>query len=130
MKASYFFILLASAALSRLSAQVEVTFGPGIEAHVEQYVATAAKSKSKGFRVQLLSLNGPQAKDEAQRAKTLFQRSWPDHAAYMIWDSPNWKLRVGDFRTRLDATLFWKQVHIQFPQAYVVMDEVKPRQEK
>jgi hypothetical protein len=130
MKAVYFFILMACGIFGSLSAQVEVTFGPGIESHVEQYKATAAKAKSKGFRVQLLSLNGPQAKDEIQKAKMVFQRSWPNHAAYMIWDSPNWKLRVGDFRTRLDATLFWKQLHLQFPQAYVVMDEVKPRQEK
>ncbi len=130
MKAIYFFILLAYLGWGTLSAQVSVEFGPGIEAQVEQYRATAAKAKTKGFRVQLLSLNGPQAKDEAQKARLLFQRSWPQHAAYMVWDSPNWKLRVGDFRTRLDATLFWKQVYLQFPQAYVVMDEVKPRQEK
>lgn len=130
MKAAHFLTIAGFLLCFELHAQVQVYYGPGIEEHVENYRQQAAKTKTKGFRVQLLSLNGPKAKDEVQQARQLFIKSWPEHAAYVTWDAPNWKLRVGDFRTRLDATLFWKQIYTHFPQSYVVMDEVKPRQEK
>ena len=91
-----------------------------------QWLETRKREKVKGFRVQLVSLNGTHAREEMQRIRNQFLQVYPEWPIYEKWEAPNWKLRVGNFTTALDATLFRRQIKGMFPQAYVVIDEVKP----
>jgi hypothetical protein len=116
--------------MSSLCGQAILQFDGQSEVLITQYSAIQQESKFRGFRVQLLSASGPQAKDEVNILKNQFQKDYPDFTAHLKWDAPNWKLRVGDFRNRLDALLFQRLIQSQYPQSYVVSDEVKMRSEK
>jgi len=118
------FISLSSLLFSQQPGKVVVRFDRGIESTVNAYSVSASEEKIKGFRVQLCSESGNNARGVANSVKANFLRQFDGVAAYLIWESPNFKVRVGDFKNRLDATLFWKQIIENFPQAYVVADEV------
>jgi hypothetical protein len=105
---------------------VSVSMDPRIGQVIEDHKIATAEARIKGFRVQLCSESGNNAKAAANAQKAAFLRQYPGMAAYLIWESPNFKVRIGDFKTRLDATLFWKQIQSAFPESYVVMDEIKP----
>ena len=60
----------------------------------------------------------------ANAIKANFLRLYPEYSAYLDWESPNFKVRVGDFKLKLDAMLFWKQIKDFFPKSYVVRDEI------
>lgn len=115
-----------SRSLEADSGVVQEHWEPGLKSQYMQWLEARKKEKTKGFRVQLVSLNGAEAREELQRLRKQFLQVYPDWPIYEKWEAPNWKLRVGDFSTALDATLFRQQVKGLFPQAYVVIDDVKP----
>lgn len=79
-----------------------------------------------GFRVQIYMDSGNQARLRTQRARAEFEQKYPDTKAYITYDEPNFKLRVGDFRTRLDARRFLEEIASDYPsdQVYIVIDNI------
>lgn len=122
MKKVFFFILFT---LSYLYSQVEVTYDAGIQETMSSYVALNTEEKPQGFRVQICSESGNAAKDVANGEKARFYHIYDDYKAYMVWESPNFKVRVGDFKNRLEANLFWFKIKEDFPASYVVMSEIE-----
>lgn len=120
----FFCIISFSGFSQQTSGSLVIHFDRGVESAIQGYIAQVTEEKPKGFRVQLCSESGNNAKTIANGIKSQFLSKYRDVPAYLIWESPNFKVRVGDFKTRLDATLFWKQIQDQFPQSYVVMDQI------
>lgn len=104
---------------------VEVDFEPGIQGVLGGYVSRATEDKPGGFRVQICTESGNNARSLANQTKSQYYQKYDGKKAYLIWESPNFKVRVGDFKNRLEATLYWKQIVEDFPASYVVMDEIK-----
>lgn len=105
--------------------KVEVNFEPGIEGILGGYTSRAVEEEPQGFRVQICTESGNNARDIANGEKARYYTKYEGKKAYLKWESPNFKVRVGDFKNRLEATLYWKQVSVDFPASYVVMDEIK-----
>jgi len=82
------------------------------------------KQKKYGWRVQIFFDSGNNSKSRAFSKKGLFMAKFPDVGSYMTFQSPNYKIRVGDFRTRMDAEGFKQQILGDFPDAFVVKDEI------
>lgn len=75
-----------------------------------------------GYRVQIyFGVNRPKASE----VKLDFVQRYPDMSAYLTYQQPNYKVRVGDFINRFEALRFMKQVEGIFPTVFVVPDEVK-----
>lgn len=76
----------------------------------------------EGFRIQLYSGSGIQAKKEALVAKTKFLGLFPNESIYVIYTAPFWRVRVGDFRFKNEALPLLNQVKKHFPSSYAVKD--------
>lgn len=77
----------------------------------------------EGVRIQIYRGSGRNAREEANQAKAKFISDFPGVEAYVRFDPPNYfKVRVGDFRTRHEATALLYKVSPKFPQAYIVKD--------
>lgn len=79
-----------------------------------------------GFRVQLTSESGQGSQARANDVKARFMSNYKDLNSYLVWEAPNFKIRVGDFRTKFEAAMFWKQIQAEFPNSYVVEDKINP----
>lgn len=78
--------------------------------------------KSKGYRIQLyFSAESSNAKE----MKTKFQLKYPEAANYLIFEAPYFKLRAGNFRTKLESYKFLKEIITEFPGAFIVQDEIE-----
>lgn len=81
-----------------------------------------------GYRVQVYSSNRQQtAKSEAmQLEQTLADHI--DRKVYVVYNSPFWKVRIGDFRTVEDAAAYKDEIVRQFPNlqasTYIVPDKI------
>ncbi len=118
-------VLFTTGLFAQTAGKVEVAFDPGIEGIMGGYIAKALDEEPQGFRVQICTESGNNARDIANGQKAHFYTKYEGKKAYLEWDTPNFKVRVGDFKNRLEATLYWKQVSEDFPTSYVVMDEIK-----
>lgn len=82
----------------------------------------ASKMSMPGFRIQLYFGN---ERIKAQEIKSSFLQKHPKATAYMVYHQPNFKVRVGDFRTRLEAAGFLKLISEDFKTSFIVPDDVK-----
>lgn len=78
-----------------------------------------------GYRVQLFSGSGTDARQEANDLRAEFMGIHPDVPAYLIYQVPNFKVRVGDFRTELEAIRLQRELSYQYPGGFVARDLVK-----
>ena len=87
-----------------------------------------AQSKKKGtidgFRLQIYFGSGEKAHDQAIKIKTDFLASYPVVKAYLLFKSPDFIVRIGDFRTKSEALKMQKMLLFQFPNAFIVADEI------
>jgi hypothetical protein len=80
------------------------------------------KRTMSGYRVQIY-FGSQRAK--ATEVKTDFLQLFPKTGAYLSYQQPNFKIRVGDFKTRLEAMKFLKEIQPVYGSAFLVKDEVK-----
>jgi hypothetical protein len=77
-----------------------------------------------GFRIQVFSDSGINSKNKAQSAQSEFQARFPSVGVYLSFKSPNYKVRIGDFRTKLDAQRFLVELTADFPNAFIITDQI------
>lgn len=74
-----------------------------------------------GFRVQIY--NGSDRR-EAFAAQARFKEMHRKHNAYITYKAPNYYLRVGDFRTRLEAQRFLNELKPNFPIVFIFREKI------
>lgn len=87
------------------------------------------KDPSAGFRVQLLSTRSVAEADSVRDyfvawADTTIEGYEPD--AYVIFRSPHYRVRVGDFQDRKRAVNFSGMLKSKYPDAWVVHEQIEP----
>ena len=81
-----------------------------------------------GFRIQVM--NTPD-RNKVFAAKTKVYQAFPDLKPYLLYQPPNYKLRVGNFRTQEEAEDFVKQLSSIFPSGlYVIRDTIEVTPER
>lgn len=86
--------------------------------------ASEAASGIDGWRIQIYNSSGRVARDEANDERTRFLNKYSDLKAYLIYQPPYFKIRVGDYRSRQEAYKMYKQIVKQFPVSYIVPDNI------
>lgn len=77
----------------------------------------------KGFRLQIISTN---SRDAANKVKSDLLIQFPEHKSYLSFQSPYYKVRVGNFLKREDAEKLRKQLSKFYPQGvFVVQDAIE-----
>ncbi len=74
----------------------------------------------KGFRLQVAST---QNREEAFKLKTLLMSRFSTHKAYILFQSPYFKVRIGNFLKREDAEKLRQQMQKQFPSGVYLVDD-------
>jgi hypothetical protein len=123
-----FFLFIAgglslSAQTASDSIQKGVNADPRLQTLVSKHEEVNASGKEKGYRVQIY-FGADKSKANEMKAKFL-GRYAGDIKAYEVYEVPNFKIRVGDFRTRLDAYRFLKKIRSEFPSAFLVESEIE-----
>jgi len=72
-----------------------------------------------GYRIQIFFGSGREAREKAYEAKALFISDFPLVPAYVLYEAPYFKVRVGDYRTKREATSLFNQLRRKFPDAYI-----------
>ena len=89
-----------------------------------------SKGEYKGYRLMVLNTNN---RDLAYKTRTDILRYFPDNNVYMAYQSPYFKIKVGDFLKKEDAEKFKKELSRVLTQnsVFVMQDiiNVKPEEE-
>jgi len=78
----------------------------------------------EGYRIQIFFESGNFSKRLALEAKSAFVEKYSDVPSYVLFHEPYYKVRIGDYRTRMEAEKFLKEIERDYPNAFVVSDEI------
>lgn len=77
----------------------------------------------EGFRIQIYNSSDRNAKIESAKVRQEFMNQFPDVVSYLLFAEPAWyKVRVGNFRSRTEATRLFLIISKKFPNADLVPD--------
>jgi hypothetical protein len=77
-----------------------------------------------GFRIQLFSDSGNNSKTKAQAVHDEFLSKYPEIGVYLTFKSPNYRVRIGNYRTKLDAQRFLIELAVDYPNAFIITDQI------
>lgn len=106
---------------------VEVNKDPRIDSLIARRIELSkggANGQVNGYRIQIFSGTGRQ---EAYTTQTEFKSLHPDVKSYISYVQPNYKVRVGDFRTRLEAEKLMNQLKQYFTVLFVIPQAINPK---
>jgi len=93
---------------------------------LSEFVGTPQKNepgvKIRGYRLQLF-FNPDKDKVNQKRSDYLARHS--DHPAYIDYLAPNFRLRAGNFRVKLQAQQWQDELKVDFPDAIIVEDWIE-----
>jgi len=127
-----FFILLFSAGSlkAQTRGKLEVIKDPRIDTLAARRLSGArgggsasVSFSSYGYRVQIFT--GSRRAD-AFNAQARFQQLYPNIRTYVTYVEPNFKVRVGDFRTRMEAAKMAAQLRSVFPVVFIMSEKINP----
>jgi hypothetical protein len=77
-----------------------------------------------GYRVEIFFSSNADAKEKALRKKIEFLSIYPDNTVHIKYISPNFRVRVGDFRTKNEALKLYREIKDTYPVAFIVSDKI------
>ena len=110
---------------STLSGKITIKTDLGFNELVEKYKKVNYSSSSiEGYRVQISTDAGNNAKDISNKVLQEFKSAFSDVSAYIIYQQPNFKVRCGDFRYKSEARKLQKRIAYMYPSTFIVKDEI------
>jgi len=122
------FVFISAAAAAQTRGTVTETKDPRIDSVIAKRLALSklpnnplAPTSANGFRVQFFMGSD---RTEAYKAQSKFNDLYPDVKTYMSYNDPNFKVKAGDFKTRLEATRLMEQLRNQFTSLIVISEKI------
>jgi len=90
------------------------------QGEVNAAIKKANARTAKGYRLLVINTN---KRDDAIAAKTKVYTNFPELKAYLVYQSPYFKLKVGNFKTREEAEQYQKSLGYYFPKGVFIMSD-------
>ena len=126
-----FFMLLSVAASAQTKGKVTVAKDSRIDSLIALRIALSkspnavpgvySPTSTQGYRVQIFSGSN---RNDAYNAQSKFNELYPEMKTYVIYNEPNFKVRAGDFRTRLEASKLMEQIRPQFVSVFIISEKI------
>lgn len=134
MKSLFIVLLLAagSAHAQTDSGSIVVEKDPRVDllikkqAQINEETTRDSRRNIPGYRIQVINSSD---RNKVFSVKTTIYQKYPDLKPYLIYQAPNYKLKLGNFKTAEEAEPYLQQLTKLFPTGvYVIHDiiEVKP----
>jgi hypothetical protein len=91
------------------------------QADVNAAIKRSTSRTARGYRILVINTN---KRDEAIAAKTRIYTNFPELKAYLVYQSPYFKLKAGNFRTREEAQQYQRNLSIYFPKGVFIVNDI------
>ena len=103
-------------------ARVEIHEAPDAAAAFSAASRSAAEKRHSGWRINLYTSNGQNARFEAEEVKKSFEESFPGVSVDMVYDIPYFKVSAGRCVTSEEAIMLLERVRAKFPKAFLMRE--------
>jgi hypothetical protein len=100
---------------------------PSINVLIDKSIRISEKEGLSGYRIQIFSGTGTPARDKAFGIKKEFLEVFPEineNLIYIDYQSPYFKVSIGDYRNRNEAFEYYHSIKKKFPGSYIVKSKI------
>lgn len=121
-----FFIICGSIQAQQLSpVDIETHGDTRIDSLLRMHIAyNDAFPYVSGYRIQVFMESGNQALYDAEETRIKFEEKFQNIPTYITFSEPYYRVRVGDFRTRLEAMRVLEKIKRTYANAWVIKDNI------
>ena len=110
--------------LSVLGSGVKVNQSQSMRSAFDSYVSNNASKKLTGYRIRVYFDNGQNARNKSEAIARSVSAAYPGIGVYRTFESPNYKVSVGDFRTKDEALKVFHSLKSTYPTALLLKDTI------
>lgn len=88
---------------------------------INEYTTRNARRSAPGYRILVINTND---RNKAFTAKNTIYQQFPELKAYLMYQSPFYKLKVGNFKERSDAEEYITALKVYFPTGVNIVRDV------
>lgn len=110
--------------LSVLGSGVTVNQSSAMRSALDRYVQNNANKKLSGYRIRVYFENGQNARARSEAIARSVSNAYPGMGVYRTFESPNFKVMVGDFRTKDEALKVYQSLKATYPTALLLKDTI------
>jgi len=103
---------------------VTVDQTPQVRQALQDYVLANGEKPISGYRIRVFYDNGPQARDKSEAIEQLLKKQFPEVLVYRLFESPNYKVSIGDFRTKDEALRIYNAIKGTYPTAFIIKESI------
>ncbi len=123
----FLFSLLIFQSVSAQQGKVEVIADKRIDLLIDKHkYHNRHQPVLEGWRVQIFFDAGAKSKSKATEVQNRFTSRHPETQAYLSFKEPYYRVRVGDFRSRIEAEGFLQIIKGEYPNSFAVSEMINP----
>ena len=116
--------LVGRSVLSVMGSGVTVNQSRAMRTAFDNYVSNNASKKLTGYRIRVYFDNGQNARLRSESIARSISGSYPGMGVYRTFESPNFKVTVGDFRTKDEALKVYHSLKASYPTAIILKETI------
>jgi hypothetical protein len=104
-------------------ARIELLIRKQVE--INEETTRDSRRSMPGYRIQVITSHD---RNKVFEAKARIYQQFPDLKPYLMYQAPNYKLKVGNFKTQEEAEDYMKQLESLFPNGvFIIRDTIEVR---
>lgn len=116
--------LVGKSILSVMGPGAEVNQTAAVRGALMEYIDGNAQKPVTGYRIRVFYDNSPTARTRSEAIEQSISRQFPETGVYRSFESPNYKVTVGDFRTRDEALRIYNALKGTYPTAFIIKENI------
>ena len=102
----------------------EVNQTPQVRQALDNYTKTNAQKQLQGYRIRVFYDNSPSARVKSESIEQYLKSQYPGNGVYRSFESPNYKVTIGDFRSKEEALKIFNALKGTYPTAYIIKENI------
>ncbi|MBQ6198314.1 MAG: SPOR domain-containing protein [Bacteroidales bacterium] len=110
--------------MSLVGSKVSVKQSMPVRAALNNYIRSNSGKKVQGYRIRVFYDNSPQARTRSEGIAAYLRSQYPENGVYRTFEAPNYKVTVGDFRSKEEALKIYMALKGIYPTAYIIKENI------
>ena len=110
--------------LNVMGSGIHVSQTPAVRTALAGYIRSNSGKKIQGYRIRVFYDNSPQARTRSESIAAYLRNQYPEHGVYRSFESPNYKVTVGDFRSKDEALKIYMALKGIYPTAFIIKENI------
>ena len=110
--------------LTVIGTGVKVNQSDAVRSAFNRYVAANASRTMTGYRIRVFYESSQSARARSESIARSISANYPGVGVYRTFESPNFKVSVGDFRTKDEALKMFNELKSAYPTALLLKETI------